>query len=252
MRVLSTVFFMIVLASSALAQDLPLAPAVEAIRSAFDAHESIKAQVEMKANIPIGSNRVPMVGTGDVAYQKSGQKYLQQLTLRMPEPLQMEARVNVLALGTQVWVTTDVMGNTSVKEEKPNLGKGAIPPGGKLLFDLIETEMTLTRTADVVIDNKPAYAFVATPKADAGLPYVKAEFEVDQESGILREARLYESAGAETVSIRQFDFELNPDLSGVDFNAPKAAGSGGGSAPAADAASQSGAGASGGGAPSGN
>ncbi len=236
MRSLLLCLTLIAAALPVAADDAALQEAIDAARAAFDAHDKVRAGLSLDARIPMGANRVTMFGSGTVAYQKDGNRYLQILNLKMPEPYQMEADVRVLSNGTQVWITRRLMGTDTVEQKSPDLLTGAVPPGGALLFDLISEDLDLKRLPDTEAGGKSAYAFEGVPKTGTALQFTKAEFEVDQETGLLREARLYESEGALTVRLTQTGYDFSPDLSGVDFTPPTPTATSTGSGAGTDAA----------------
>ena len=182
-------------------------------------HNTMKADLTVEANFPMGAQSVSVSGTGDVAYKRADgkEKYRQAMTVAMPEPLKMEMKFESVFDGETIHVMTDMMGMKTVKQEKPTLENGALPPGGKMLVENLQKEMTVTVKADGEVDGKKVYVLDAKPKKkNQDVPMDGMVLYIDQAEGMLVKIEVTQPGGTNlaVVNIKnvQYDVELADSL----------------------------------------
>jgi len=152
-------------AVAAMAQDT--LEGVEAkVREAWAKNKSVTADVAIEANVPLGQTRLLLTGGGTMACLNDGgkEKYRQEVTVKMPEPMKLELKADIIFDGADLYLTTDAFGKKQSEKAKLDLLKGAVPPGGGMLFDVIKPQMNLSVKPEAQVNGKAAYVLEATPK----------------------------------------------------------------------------------------
>jgi len=201
----------------------------KAVRSAWDKQDAITADISMSAELPMGENRVAIEGSGTSAYLRDGERdlYRQDMTLKMPPPVSMEIRNEIVFDGDFLYLTNEAMGRSETMQDRPSIDNGNVPPGGGLLFDVLKEYMDLRRLEESTIDGREAYVIEGTPKAAYRdrVGFLKAIFSIDKATGFLMKTELFESPAAAAATITASNLNTSPELSPEMFRAPEGFGS---------------------------
>lgn len=197
----------------------------ESVREAWDEHDALAADIVMRAELPVGENRVTLEGKGESAYLKDGERslYKQEMTLQMPPPLSMEVRNEIVFDGEFIYLTNEAMGRSETLQDRPSIENGNVPPGGGLLFDVLKEYMDLKVLEEGDVDGRPVYRIEGVPKAAvrdrAG--FIKAEFAIDKATGFLMRSELFESERTAAAVIEASNLNTSPTLKPEDFAPPE-------------------------------
>lgn len=220
--ILAPFLAMTLLSTTALSQSL--SDIEDAVREAWDKHDALAADIVMRAELPMGENRVTLEGKGRSTYLQVGERalYKQEMTLQMPPPLSMEIRNEIVFDGEFIYLTNEAMGRSETLQDRPSIENGNVPPGGGLLFDVLEEYMDLKALESGEVDGRPVYRIEGTPKAAvrdrAG--FIKAQFAIDQATGFLMRSELFESERTAAAVIEASNLDINPSLQAADFAPP--------------------------------
>lgn len=204
------------LAGFPIAAQEPLANVEAKIRQAWDKHRSLSGVISVEATLPIGESRLPVFGSGTVDFLKDAgkNKYRQQITAKTPEPMTLEAGVDVIFDGTILYITTEFMGTKDTSQSAPDLFKGAVPPGGGPLLDAMKSKFILAVKPDVQVNGKSCWVLEA--KLKEPLPEVAMQQGMvyfDKETGLALKMEVYESDTAILGTATVSNVKLNPQLS---------------------------------------
>lgn len=210
-----------ILSSPAFAADLDAAR--EKITAAWATHTSMKAELTMDASIPTGQARLNLRGLGTVVWQKqeATEKYRIILTLLPPEPVLQRFKTEVLFDGETVYTTNEAAGATTTKTSLEE-STGLSAPGGDLFLKQFEAQHSVTRLDDAKVRDRDVFVLEAIPDAGANekLPYVRALHYVDQETGALLKAELFETTGVVTSTFTYTNFEWDVEVDENAFTPP--------------------------------
>jgi len=197
----------------------PLESVEAKVRQAWDKIHALSGVIGIEATLPIGEGRLPVHGSGTVDFLRDAgkNKYREQITVKTPEPMTLEAGVDVIFDGVVLYVTTEFMGKKDTSQSAPDLFKGAVPPGGGPLLEAMKSKCTLTVKPDALVDGKPCWTLEARLKEPiAEAPVQKGIVYFDKETGLARKMEVYESdtvvLGTATVSNVKVNPELSPRL----------------------------------------
>ncbi len=184
------------LSSMALAAEETLESVEAKAAEAWAKCKSLTADIDVTADIPLGKTRLNLSGTGTLACLKEDgkEKFRQEFTAKMPEPMTMEAKIDALFDGTDFYATTEIFNKKNTEKSKPSLDQGAIPPGGGALFSSLKEELDLTLMPDEEVDGSACYVIEGTLKEKAdSIPFSKAAIYIDKEIGVQRKIALFEN-----------------------------------------------------------
>lgn len=202
-------------AVAAMAQDT--LEGVEAkVREAWAKNKSVTADVAIEANVPLGQTRLLLTGGGTMACLNDGgkEKYRQEVTVKMPEPMKLELKADIIFDGADLYLTTDAFGKKQSEKAKLDLLKGAVPPGGGMLFDVIKPQMNLSVKPEAQVNGKAAYVLEATPKdtSNKEVPVGNALLYIDKELGMMVKMEVNETTGTKLATVNYAGIKLNPDV----------------------------------------
>jgi outer membrane lipoprotein-sorting protein len=186
------------------------------VREAWAKNQSISANVAIEANVPLGQTRMLLSGGGTMNYLKGGDKemYRQTISAKLPDPMTIEVKADVLFDGADLYLTTELFGKQKSEKATPDLLKGAVPPGGGMLFDVLKKELNLALKPEAPLDGKAMYVIEATPKnaVDPEVPFGSATLYLDKESGMLTKVEINEPSGTRLAGITYTGIKLNPEI----------------------------------------
>ncbi|MCX8065933.1 MAG: hypothetical protein N3G21_12305 [Candidatus Hydrogenedentes bacterium] len=183
---------------SAMAENT-LDDAIAKIETAWQKLTTLKADISASANLPINETYLKLKGMGEllIARDKEKEKFVQKIsaypasliesgnTSILSSPM---ATAQILFDGTDYYVTYKLLANQETNKTQPDLTKGAIPPGGKKLFDTIKERLNIIFTGEKELDGKKTLTFKLTPKDSSD--FAEANLTMDTEFGIIRKLEI--------------------------------------------------------------
>jgi len=169
--------------------------------SAWEKQKTIKADVGADANIPINDTYVKLKGIGEIFIKREGdkEKFAQTLsafpaslvesgnTSLLNNPF---AKATITFDGSEFYVTYQFLGKSETIKTSPDITKGAIPIGGKKLFDIIKEKLNITVGPDTEWDGKKMINLQLTPKEGQSDDFSSANVLMDPDLGIIRKLEI--------------------------------------------------------------
>lgn len=176
-----------------------LEDAITKIESAWQKLTTLKADVSASANLPINNTYIKLKGIGEllIAKDKDKERFTQKISAYPASLLESGntsilsspmASAQILYDGTEFYVTYRLLTNQETNKTQPDLTKGAIPPGGKKLFDTIKEKLNVSFSGDTELDGKKMFLFNLTPKDSSD--FAEAKLMIDPEFGIIRKLEI--------------------------------------------------------------
>lgn len=222
------------LLSAAFAACLPAAAALavtpetveEAALEAFAKVDSFTCTVALEAELPFQTVMIPVTGAGEMHYlrDETGERFRQRIALELPETLAMTASVDILFDGAKLYLTNEMLGRKDVVESELNLKNGAVPPGGPLLFGLLNAHFGLEAEEDAE-DEVWLLRGERKEDDDAELPFQSIELRIAQETGLVEQFVMIRASGDPGATVRYEDYAVNASVAPeiFDFAPPAAA-----------------------------
>ncbi len=170
--------------------------------SAWEKQKNIKADVGADANIPINENaKMRLKGIGELFVKREGDKerFTQKLS---PFPASLAetgnssllnnpiAKATIIFDGTEFFVTYQLLANTDTIKTSPDITKGAIPIGGKKMFDIVKEKMNITVGPETEWDGKKMINLKLEPKEGQNKDISFANVLMDPDFGIIRKLEI--------------------------------------------------------------
>lgn len=195
-------------------------PTLDTITSVMDAAwkdiQSMSADVTMDFDFPVGTQSLPVTGTGTFDYlrDQGKDKSRQKITTKIPEPFAMEMKVDILFDGEKMHTTMEMMGQKQSQVGEPSLEQGALPPGGKRLIDALQEHLELLPLPNETLEGHDVYVLDGFPK-DKAAPIQKVRVYIDTTLAMQRKTEIYHPDGTVgiTVSFTNIRQNTNPDAS---------------------------------------
>ncbi len=166
--------------------------------SAWEKQKTIKADVGADANIPINDTaKMKLKGIGELFVKRDGdkEKFAQKLSA-FPASLAESgnsslltnpiAKATVIYDGAEFFVTYQLLANTDTIKTQPDITKGAIPIGGKKMFDVVKEKMNISVGPEIEWDGKKMVSLKIEPKEGQGGDFSHANVLMDPDIGIIR------------------------------------------------------------------
>ena len=196
----------------------PAAPALDLagietkIGEVWAQHHFLSADLRIDAEIM--GVAVTGSGTLSVIIEGGAAKYTQHFVLELPEPLSVQAIMDVLYDGQNVYLVREMLGEKEAFKLDPSLSESAPPPGGPLLFNLLKKDHNLEALEDAVVHKRPAYVVRCTPREGAAPDSQPTTVFFDKETGLALKIEIQPKEGAKPVVIACENIdparELNP------------------------------------------
>ncbi|HOQ32189.1 MAG TPA: hypothetical protein PLA12_06735 [Candidatus Hydrogenedens sp.] len=166
--------------------------------SAWEKQKTIKADVGADANIPINNtNSMKLKGIGELFIKRDGDndKFAQKLSAFPASAVESGnsalmntpvAKATVIFDGKEFFVTYQLLAVTDTIKTSPDITKGAIPIGGKKMFDTVKEKMNITVGPETEWDGKKMVALKLEPKEGPGGDFSSAHVLMDPDLGIIR------------------------------------------------------------------
>ncbi len=169
--------------------------AIAKIESAWQKITTLKADVSATASLPINETYIQLKGIGEllIAKDKTQEKFLQRISAYPASLLESGntsilnspmASAQVLFDGTDYYITYKLLTNQETNKTQPDLTKGAIPPGGKKLFDTAKEKLNIALSGEVELDGKKMPSFKLIPKDSSD--FAEANLVINPDYGIIR------------------------------------------------------------------
>ena len=208
-------------AFAAAPQDLPEA-VQEEIRTAWEKHTGLSADLLIEANLPIGETRLDVTGEGAVHFLRTGEKerFRQRITAYTEKPARIEVKIDAVFDGSDLHMELAYSDRHEVKKTQPGVLLGVVPPGGPALLEVLRRDLDLQLKPGQ--GGEETYVLEGRPKEGASpLPMHKVVVHLDRQTAAIEKMEFYESEAKVTVTYRLSNLRDNPLLSESDFAVPK-------------------------------
>lgn len=202
------------------------------IRAAWEGVASLRAKIAVDAAIPVGENRMRLLGEGTVEYLKDGGagKYRQDVRVELPEPQGVEMVSTIVFDGKDLHLATTIAGQTSRTQADDGVDPFSPPPGGGPLLDAVRRVADLALESSTTFAGRAAHVLVGTPRG--GAPGAEAitriVLTIDAETGARLKAEYFEAENVLTVSATLSDLEVGAPVDAARLTAEAAGGAPGG------------------------
>lgn len=165
--------------------------------SAWEKQKTIKADVGAEASIPVNDVKLKLKGIGELFIKRDvdKEKFAQKLSA-FPASLVESgnssllnnpfAKATVIFDGTEFFVTYQLLNNSDTIKTSPDITKGAIPIGGKKMFDIVKEKMNITVGPETEWDGKKMINLKLEPKEGQSGDFSSANVLMDSDLGIIR------------------------------------------------------------------
>ncbi len=165
--------------------------------SAWEKQKTIKADVGADASIPVNDVKLKLKGIGELLIKRDAdkEKFAQKLSA-FPASLVESgnssllnnpfAKATVIFDGTEFFVTYQLLNNSDTIKTSPDITKGAIPIGGKKMFDIVKEKMNITVGPETEWDGKKMINLKLEPKEGQSGDFSSANVLMDPDLGIIR------------------------------------------------------------------
>ncbi len=190
------------------------------IKDAFDSYESLRANMEIEATIPMQDLQLPVTGNGTMQFLKDEEsgKFRQEITLRAPEPITLEIEMTVISDGKETVIINEMMGRRNIMRQDAELSQGTVPPGGDDLLEVLRREADVELLDDGEVDGHAVYVLEARPRSGSHEHFSRARIHIDKELGVMRLIAMYQEGRADTIgTVRFTNIELNPEIDPAIF-----------------------------------
>lgn len=165
--------------------------------SAWEKQKTIKADVGADASIPVNDAKLKLKGIGELFIKREGdkEKFAQKLSA-FPASLVESgnssllnnpfAKATVIFDGTEFFVTYQLLNNSDTIKTAPDITKGAIPIGGKKMFDMVKEKMNIIVGPETEWDGKKMVNLKLEPKEGQNGDLSSANVLMDPDLGIIR------------------------------------------------------------------
>jgi len=195
-----TLIILIVSTSTGISAEGNLDEAIAKIETAWQKITTLKAEVSAVASLPINNTYIKLKGMGEliVARDKDNEKFVQQISAYPASLLESGntsilsnpmASAKVLFDGTDYYITYKLLTTQETNKTKPDLTKGAMPPGGKKLFETVKEKLNITLSGEAELDGKKMPTFKLTPKEPSS-DFVEANLTINPDYGIIRKLEI--------------------------------------------------------------
>lgn len=170
------------------------------LTSAWEKQKNIKADLSADASLPINDTYIKLKGIGELFIKRENDKDRVAQTLSaFPATLAQSgnssllnnpiAKATVIFDGTEFFVTYQFLGKQDTVKTSPDITKGAIPPGGKKLFEMVKEKMNIVLGPETEWDGKKMVNLKLEPK-EAGGDVSSANVLMDPDFGMIRKLEI--------------------------------------------------------------
>ncbi|HNR31219.1 MAG TPA: hypothetical protein PKI11_10040 [Candidatus Hydrogenedentes bacterium] len=189
---------------------------VQAIE-AWNRQTTLRAAIRLETEI-MG---ILVSGEGQVAVMRADgmDKYRQELTLRIPEPMAIEAALQAVFDGESLHLTRAMLDEKQAIQTEPGLEDAPPPPGGPLLFEWLRSQYTVTAVEDGELAGRGVWDIDCTPK-DTASRAQPLRLSCDKETGLALRFEFAANDEAAAVTISITGIEIGPTLNPAAFVVP--------------------------------
>ncbi len=171
------------------------------LTSAWEKQKNIKADLSADASIPVNNTSLKLKGIGELYVKREGDKDKVAQTLSaFPASLAQSgnssvlnnpfAKATIIFDGTEFFVTYQLLGKQDTVKTSPDITKGAIPPGGKKMFEMVKEKMNVTLGPETDWDGKKMVNLKLEPKEGPGGDISSANVLMDPDLGMIRKLEI--------------------------------------------------------------
>jgi len=191
------------------------------VKTAWEAHKSMRAVLRVEAAPPTGSGRLLSFGDGTMVMQRGsdGERFKGAAKIGFAQPMTATMQLESVYDGKALKVRTDSLGRKSTREAEAGVLQGVVPPGGALLLEALAHDAVLERVEEGRLESVDAYIFEGRAKTGEGSSPQVARLRafVAKETGALLKLELYETDAVMTAHILLRDFEWDVELKAGDL-----------------------------------
>ncbi|MGC8737992.1 MAG: LolA family protein [Candidatus Hydrogenedens sp.] len=200
--------------------------------SAWEKQKTVKADVGADANFPINNtNTMKLKGIGELFIKRDGdnEKFAQKLSAFPASAVESGnsallntpiAKATVIFDGKEFFVTYQLLAVTDTIKTSPDITKGAIPIGGKKMFDAVKEKMNITVEPETEWDGKKMIKLKLEPKEGPGGDFSSANVLMDPDLGIIRRLEIIGKDSTPMFLIEYKNVKTGVDIPNEIFQIP--------------------------------